>query len=382
MVLRTEASPVPGTPASIFDNEWSENGGTEPFGGLEAIADFNASFSSNNVDGIDSLPLDTSSFPSDNINSALKNDGSSPHQRCFDTSVARSRLADLQDTLDSHLSPGEVATPINDRYNGLPDQYMEDAALSSWTDSTDYGDFPEIQEAHWIPLIRPTIEMPRAAPMHQQPTLQPCMNPHPFQRRSVSEPPGGPFPAHIAHQYPPAAFPQHDLTPVPWNLPRQMAPQPPQLVRLKPQPRGRRPTTAQAQPTRRHRMEKRHYTRQATKRAGGPTSMPSSPVQTHALMDEVPIGHPYQPQSPHMSTLQLISTRVCTPTPSPTRVRSPMIAEAAPPPWTAAGSERYAEIYQSSVAIPVSIENLQDMITNAVRKAVHELQSQDDGQDN
>lgn len=372
--MQVGGEPEQDTPSSLFDDEWKEYGGEDPFDGLEPIADFNARYDCKDHNLSDAQPLSTFSTSNSAIKSSPEQIHSSEAESSPSPSVDGISQIDSPDILDHFASPRSMPTP-SDHYPGLDqDMKPQHAAFGVLGGVLGYDLISKSLEPGLPPYYHQSIEAwGNFVPQREQ-LFQPLPNYHRFPRRSVSEPPTGPFPIHPDYlQCPQPPFSHSSGIPHTLGQQSVVPSAPPQeLVRLKPTPRSRQQIIHQTQPVLKRDVRKTRPKRHALKRARPPTSMPSSPVPSqHSYdFDEPLVMHDDQPMSPQMSPLQFVSTRICTPTPSPERVRRAMPSEAN-------ASVKYPlEESKNSLSITMSVEDLQAMITEAVSKAVKDLRSE------
>ena len=293
--------------------------------GLDAIAAFNASFDNNGAEhsgcgiGIDPQLLSNASSPASNYTTPLFNNDES------------NAGPEIQGAI------GQNATSNN---YPPPRDFSQTASAST-------------------PYFHRSIETPNVPA--QQSVYIPSSLRNQLHRRSVSEPPAG-FPDHLSHPKMPAqamvTFHREGLslgTPTLQNgtLTRSIA-------------RSRHPHRQQPNPiVNRGGMERHQLRRTQTQPVHvvqGPTSVPT--------MNHIP-----PPQSPQMMMQQpvvpglpFVSSRVCTPAPSPEReqiVASPTYLD------ETRGAEPPAK--KRAVAISMSVDELRVLMTEAVHVALKEF---------
>ncbi|KAK0905358.1 hypothetical protein LTR57_018330 [Friedmanniomyces endolithicus] len=214
---------------------------------------------------------------------------------------------------------------------------------------------------------------------------------HPF-RRSVSEPPGG-LPLHQQHHA------QNFGQPMTFNRNGHFigSIQPPQLQRLKSLPKAK-PSRSQPYRTKTNGQQQQRY--QLRRSQTQPMHQHGAPTSTPTMMAP-PSSHPYPAafaprMSPggHMRGQQVfeplpsvpeqrsyISSRVCTPTPEDMFGGSPQQHQIIDPMLTAPPTpgRRAGVAAEGEVTVAMSVDQLKEMITEAVQKAVMGLGSVNGG---
>lgn len=369
---------TPCTETSIFEEEWKGCGGSRPFEGLEAVAEFNASFGQDNRSDIDPQLLSTPKKPS-TTQYPLQN---VRNQQTKETTWATAEQASTYTFIN-----GACTTP----QMGNPSGTSEGGAMSSVLDpqcacpdcSGVVVDFhqPHLLYYHGtIPHYYPSVELHNANGLPTQLDTNPDLSVyHQFHRRSISEPPRGPTSASFQHyQYQPATDLQAPMTFRRADRVVGTQTRPQELTRLKPSPRDRRQSRQQPPSINKRDVQKGRQ-RDGLRRARAqtvraPTSVPSSPMPPRKIvyMDDSPTMVPYQGSSSQVSPLEFVSTRICTPTPSPERVLSPSLDLGETMELTNSSAHSTHDNV-AMLSIPISIEQLQALITEAVQKAVTEM---------
>ncbi|KAK3721476.1 hypothetical protein LTR37_003032 [Vermiconidia calcicola] len=302
-------------PDNIFDEDWKNCGGDSME--LEAIVAFNAGVNSNdsNSGGIDPQLLSSVSSPAQSIETAFNDNGTNP---------------------DQNLAQDDLS--LFDSYPAPPDGAQQASAAT--------------------PYFHRSIEQPYS--LMQPPMYTPSPLRNQFQhRRSVSEPPAG-FPDHVhLSQQPPQSQITFTRSGTPLGTPRLPNGTPISRTMSKQRYLNRQ----QPYPvTKRLPQQGRYQLRRTQTQPVRPDNAPTStPMMQH-------ISSPPPPPPPHQHMMmmqqsvssppQFVSTRVCTPAPSPQQTNiDPRLAT----------PEKKA-----AVAIPVTVEELRAMITEAVQKAFQE----------
>lgn len=301
---------------SFFEEEWKKCIGGDALGGLDAIAEFNASFD----------------------NSAVGNDGGIDPQL----------LNEL-----SRPAKHNVAASISDQKRGSPE-----ATFNSYPDV-----LPSLPNT---PYFHQSIEMPQPPPM-QQYLYQPSPLSHQLHRRSVSEPPAGLLDHNFPRQPPQPVLPTFYREGYTIGTPkRQYQPAGDRASRPAARTRGQNrqqpyPNSKPAQ----ERTEPRRSQTQPMHPGMMPTSVPSAyhmhtpPPQQMMLSSAAPSPPTY------------VSSRVCTPAPSPEPVSIRFNVDPAPASPTPVQTHQG----EKKTAVAVPLDELRALITEAVQKAIQSGQS-------
>ena len=327
---------------SPFEEEWKNFGGNDDVGGLGAIVQFNANFdfdggeSSGGV--IDPQLLSNASSPASNYSTQLFNNNENGPSNATSADFKPTFIQD--DTGDLSQTSGQDNGEIFNKYPAPTD--FNQASPNS----TPYFN---------------SIEMSTSA-MQQRPIYASSPLRNQLHRRSVSEPPGG-IPGN--HFQPKPCPPAHTVTfhreGTPLGTPKSQ-----NGIHFRSVPRHKHPYRQQPYTIYKRgggleRGQLRRSQTQPLHALGGPTSVPTM----HQVRPHM------QPQMMVQSTMpqpQFVSSRVCTPAPSPTQERvleSPIRLDPALS-SPSVGVKRKGQ----AVAIPVTPEELSAMITDAVQKAL------------
>ena len=295
-------------PDSLFEDDWKRI--IRDSGGLGAIAEFNANFNNHETGG-----------NGYGIDPQLLSEVSSPD----------SNYVPLFNTVDDSDSPAtttEHTAPIE-----MPNAYPAP------TDSN-------LASPGSAPYFHQSIEIPE--PTFQPPAYIPSPLRHQLHRRSVSEPPGG-NPSYGMHSYP-----AHGGPAVTFHREGILlgTPAPQHSTRSTTKPKTRHPHLQQPYSTTKRQTRERYQLRRThTQPEAAPTSVPAF----HG-----PQQHPMT--QPTMPTVPFAGSRTCTPVQSP--IQEDILASPVHmgPNRGSAPPER-----KRAVAIPVSMEELRAMITEAVQ---------------
>jgi len=250
-----------------------------------------------------------------------------------------------------------------------------------------YSDF-DIQQASPGPYFHPALDLYLTAPFHHPAAGMR----YPNRQRSLSEPPADMFPHHQRHAQGPPQVTFHRgghflgqpqakmLKSLPKHRREALRSQPYKMKN------GKMPAPDQQQQQQRYQL--RRAQTQPSKPPMAPTSVPMpSPMAPHPMwhMGMGPgnsVQPVFEPLPPVMEGQKYVSSRVCTPTPEMQPRPQSMMGSTMPqqqmqidpllmatsPPMSANGSHA-----AKTVTVPLTVEELRMMITEAVQKAVKNL---------
>lgn len=299
---------------SIFEEEWKKCTGDDA-GVLDTIAQFNAGFRNDFVAG---------SNASGGVDPQLLSNASSP-----------------------------AATPNNTIKNDE-------------TDIDELFNFDQVQSSAYPEVNNPVSTATAATPPYYHQSIETGTshnnNPHPYHpsplyhqyghRRSVSEPPGG----HPTPQ-------EQNIT---FHRQGHLLGTPSMKSTTRAKGHRRHPYLPLNAPASAKQQMRRTQTQQSAQLVRAPTSTP------HQMMAPTQSYHPRNEMiPPQRLTGPFVSSRVCTPSPEPPVRMDPTSIDPAlarPP------GQQYEE-RKPTVAIPLAVEELKDMITEAVQKAVEAIEA-------
>ncbi|KAK3703446.1 hypothetical protein LTR37_014436 [Vermiconidia calcicola] len=301
---------------NIFDEDWKNCGGGDSMD-LEALVAFNAGFNSNdsNTGDIDPQLLSNVSSPAQSIETTW-NDGA--HNQNADNPI--------QDLGQDDLS-------LFNSYPAPPDGTHQASAATPYFHQS-------IEQSN--NLMQPPMYTP--SPLRNQ-----------FHhRRSVSEPPAG-LPDHV-HS------PQSQITFTRSGTPLGTPRLPNGTTMSRTMSKQRHTNRQQPYPViKRLTQQGRYQLRRTQTQPVRPDNAPTStPMMQHIPSTPLPPPHQHimMMQQPVPSPPQFVSSRVCTPAPSPQQ--------------TSIDTRLGTPEKKAAVAIPVTVEELRAMITEAVQKAFQE----------
>lgn len=372
---------------SFFDEEWQDYGGADSLEGLGPVVEFNARSAGAGSEDIDHQPLYTAAnstglyyLPFD---SKIDGDGG-PGQNNDVEQVLLTPFGEDVGGLDMFV----LSPHVSGNTAGVhEDTNAHQAALGSYGRIGDFDYPPEFHQLAITPYFHHSIEIPDTSmPPHQHhhKLYTPLPFHHPLHRRSASEPPAGHTPDNVYHHH----YPISSETPaeVTFHRPGHVIgtptpePQSHDSPRVKPSGKNKVTNRQHPYPTNKRGLQgvqrkKKHQFRDMKSEAmRAPTSVPSSPAPSErtTIIDDAPVvEHQLSPHLP-MSPLQLVSSRICTPAPSPERVASPVMQEEDHLDSGKAGVSERGEM----LAVPVSVEELRGWIKEAVREAVEGLKGE------
>ena len=293
----------------------------------------------------------------------------------FNVDNAQGDKADYAALGDFNYSFGPAdqscVNPQNLSNAGSPSDHFDPTLTPDFTPDNYPADINGISAAPYFQSVEQSFGAP-AFPLHLQ-------NQH-LHRRSVSEPPDGALLHHHQQHQPP-----HPDAPVTFHRDGQLL----HITRAASRPPSKRAKQSRAQPYQRGPrqpppIQSRYHLRRAPTQPTHlpPTSVPHGLAANHPLLQQqqmVPHHVPFE-QLPHQP--QYVSSRVCTPAPE---AIDPFLAAPSQTPAVASMGNHGREVFEGqqnsmpvaeSVVIRMGVQELRELIKEAVQKAVGGLQGE------